>query len=112
VQGGDGETTLLPTSARRLPFGKLVLYGLGDSEFFDEGRYRAALAGLREVVGRLGVHRWALALPGRATGLIIARRALELFLDERRAPAADDVWLIEPQAAQKEMAEALGKSRR
>ncbi len=107
IGGNFGETTLLP--AQRLPFTKLLLFGLGPADRFDEPAYREAALGLRQVIGRLGVRRYALALPGRSTGHIMARRALELWL-ETADPAAE-VWLIEPQAAQKEMSEALGRRR-
>lgn len=108
VSGDPFETTLLP--AQRLPFKKLLLFGLGNSDHFDEPRYRDAVRELRQVVGRLNVARYALALPGRSTGRIMARRALELWLDAGDRTA--EVWLIEPQAAQKEMSEALGRGGR
>src|SRR5690349_4139868 len=38
VVGAFGESTLLP--GRLLPFEKVVLYGVGPSKQFDEGRYR------------------------------------------------------------------------
>lgn len=108
IGGSFGETTLLP--AQRLPWSKLLLFGLGASDRFDEAAYRESVEGLRQVIGRLGVRRYALALPGRSTGHIMARRALELWLAVPDATAAE-VWLIEPQAAQKEMSEALGRRR-
>ena len=113
VAGTFGESTLLPPS-RRLPFTKLLLYGLGPSERFDEARYKEAVSGIRQVAARLGVLRYALALPGRSTGMIMARRALELWLESAEPPAdpRTEVWLVEPQAAQKEMSEALGRSAR
>ena len=113
VTGAPGETTLLP--AQRLPFQKLLLFGLGEADRFDEVRYRDAVRELRQVIERLGVSRYALALPGRSTGLIMARRALELWLDGSGPPGSEsdkEVWLVEPQAAQKEMSEAFGKGGR
>jgi hypothetical protein len=104
VSGAPGETTLLP--AQRLPFGKLLLFGLGATDRFDERQFRESARELRQVIARLGVARYALSLPGRATGHIMARRALELWLDT--GAGAGEVWLIEPQAAQKEMSEVLG----
>ncbi len=109
VTGALGETTLLPSA--RLSFGKVVLYGLGPSEGFDEARFRAAARAIRKIVAGIGVARYALPLPGRSTGLIVARRALELWLEEAPATDAGEVWLIEPQAAQKDMSDALGRRR-
>jgi|SRR5579871_1791190 len=112
VTGARGETTLLPTP--RLAFGKLVLFGLGSSVGFDEERFRDAARAIRKVARGIGAARYALPLPGRSTGRIMARRALELWLDEELSGAGADggeVWLIEPQAAQKDMSDALGHRR-
>jgi hypothetical protein len=107
VDGQFGETTLLPSS--RLPFGRVLLLGLGESERFSELRFLEAAKALRDVVRRLGVRRYALALPGRSTGRIVARRALELW--SQAQTSEEEVWLVEPQSAQKEMSEALGRGR-
>src|SRR5262249_39120247 len=67
-----------------------------------------AVRRLREVAERAGVRRYAVQPPGRATGLIAPRRALELWL-EGAAPDGDEaeVTVIESAGGQKEMAEAL-----
>lgn len=108
IDGSTGECTMLP--GMRLPFPRLLLYGVGDSDRFDELRFKEAVRGLRRVVKELKATRYALALPGRATGLIMARRALELWI-EAGDPTAD-VWIIEPPAAQKEMSEGLSRASR
>jgi hypothetical protein len=107
LAGGLGETTLLP--AMRFSFDKLVLFGLGPSEAFDEERFREAARGIRTLAARMKVSRYALPLPGRSTGRIMARRALELWLEEAREGDGSDVWLVEPQAAQKDMSDALSR---
>ena len=108
VSGALGEATLLP--AQRLAFPRLVLYGLGPSEGFDEARFREAARGIRKLARGLGARRFALPLPGRANGRIVARRALELWLEEEAAAGGDDeVWLIEPQAGQKDMSDVIGR---
>jgi hypothetical protein len=108
VDGGFGEATLLP--ANGLPFRTLVLYGLGDTERFTELRYLEAAKAIRDLARHLGVNRYALPLPGRSTGRIMARRALELWVQAQTSE--EQVWLVEPPAAQKEMSEVLGRSRR
>lgn len=107
VAGTFGETTLLPST--RLPFSKVLLFGLGDSARFDEARFVTAAAGLVEVIHRLGVRRYAIALPGRSTGRIMAKRALELWL--KADGDRGELWVIEAQAGQKEMAEVVGRRR-
>lgn len=111
MTGRSGEVTLLPPSRRRLPFERLVLFGLGESDhpgLFGEERYRDAVGRMRAVLEKAGIQRYAIQPPGRATGLIAPRRALELWLEV----AADDhipaeVTVIESASGQKEMSEAL-----
>ncbi len=108
MTGARGEVTMLPPPGNRLGSERLFLFGLGASRPFEEREYRAATRRVRDVLARAGVSRYLAQPPGRATGLISARRALELWLDEAetdKLPA--DVTLIESIAGQKEMAEAL-----
>ena len=66
---------------------------------------------IRNVVQKAGFVRYALQPPGRASGLVAARRALELWLDQAKKDHLDaDVTVIESAAGQKEMAEALRRS--
>ena len=105
IDGELGETALLP--AKRLVFHKLLLVGLGESEQFVEARFREVARVIAGVVKRLAVTRYAMPLPGRSTGRLAARRALELWLAE--VGDAGELWLIEPTSAQKDMSEVLGK---
>jgi hypothetical protein len=94
-----------------MPFKRLLLFGLGESDYpapFGENEYRQAVKGMRAVAERAGLRRYAVQPPGRATGLIAPRRALELWLDvaaQDGFPA--EVTVIESASGQKEMAEAL-----
>lgn len=106
LAGGASETTMIPPAKGRLSFSRILLFGLGGSAGFDEGRYKAAIGRIREVLSKAGVTRYALQPPGRATGLIAARRALELLLDDGNGSDAE-VFVIESATGQKEMAEAL-----
>ncbi len=111
MTGARGEVTLLPPSRNRLPFERIVLFGLGESDHpapFGEAAYRDAVSRMRVTLERAGLRRYALQPPGRAMGMIAPRRALELWLDV----AADDgipaeATLIESASGQKEMTEAL-----
>jgi hypothetical protein len=88
----------------------LILFGLGPGEGFDEARAREAARRILDVVQRLGVTRYALAPPGRSTGRLSARRALELYLEEARAVAGApaELMVVESLAGQKEAAD-LGR---
>jgi len=107
LDGSFGEQTLLPLT--RLPFRTLLLLGLGEPARFTELRFLEAAKAVRDAVARLSVRRYALALPGRSTGRIMARRALELWVQAQTRD--EEVWLVEPQSAQKEMSEVLGRKR-
>lgn len=103
--GARGETVMLPPG-RRLPFRRLFVFGLGPSAGYSDARLRDDLRWMREVAGKAGVRDFALEAPGRATGLIGARRALEVVLEETdRGDGA--VWLIDGPAGHKDMAELL-----
>ncbi len=107
IRGNHGETLMLPPG-RRLPFTRLVLFGLGQSQRFDERAFREHVHWIREVASRARLRRYALQPPGRATGLIGARRALELWLEEADKDGHEaDVSIIDNQSGQKDMAEIL-----
>lgn len=108
LTGAAGETTMLPPARGRLTFPRVVLFGLGESAGFDEPRFREAVRRIRAVLAKAGVKRYAVQPPGRATGLIAPRRALELWQDEAaKSPDEIEVTLIESPAGQKEMAESM-----
>ena len=99
MSGLRGEVTLMPPPGGRLPFGRLLLFGLGESDYpapFGEAEYRAAVRGIRDVVQRAGIRKYAVQPPGRATGLIAPRRALELWLEVAAADGHDaEVTIVE-----------------
>lgn len=101
----QGETMLLPPG-RRLRFSRLLWFGLGDAKGYSDERFKKDLAWILDVVGRAGVTDWALQAPGRASGLIGARRAVELML-ENEVLARQSVVLLEDPTGQKDIAELL-----
>jgi uncharacterized membrane protein YgcG len=107
VHGDGGETLIMPPG-RRLPFQRIVLFGLGPAAPFDEAAFRRVVRRIREVMTRAKVEDYALQPPGRATGLVAARRALEMWIEES-GDAADSerVSIIDTPGAQKEMADIL-----
>lgn len=109
MSGKRGESLMMPPG-RRLPFERLLLFGLGSSARFDEAQFRTHVRWMREVLGRAGVRDYALQAPGRATGLIAARRALELWLDEAGGDSAE-IAIMDVPGAQKEMADLLAAPR-
>jgi hypothetical protein len=104
-----GETMLLPPG-RRLRFQRVLWFGLGDAKGYTEERFRKDLAWMLGVVTKAGVTDWSLQLPGRASGLIGARRAIEIILEDQLL-ADQSITLIEDPAGQKDIAELLRSQR-
>ena len=107
LSGRRGETMMLPPG-RRLGFGRIILFGLGDAKNFGEDVFRQHVRWIRDVAARAGASHYALQPPGRSRGLIGARRALELWLDEAEKDGhVAEVVIIDSPAAHKDMAELL-----
>jgi len=104
-----GEAMLLPPG-RRLRFSKLLWFGLGDAKGYSDDRFRKDLAWILGVVRRAGITEWTMQAPGRASGLIGARRAIEILLEEPLL-ADQTVTLLEDPAGQKDIAELLRSQR-
>jgi hypothetical protein len=87
----------------------MVLFaGLGARADFSERRFVAAVHRTLATMRGLKLTRLAMELPGRDAERILPRRAFQLFIDEseKTLPAVlDDLTLIEPPPAQKELAE-------
>jgi hypothetical protein len=105
VAGKWSEVTLYPPG-KRLPFQRLLLVGLGAGDRFDEKAAHEASRLIADKMLKLGHPRYALVPPGRSTGRLSARRALEIYLGEaQRLHAAADVVVVESVAGQKEAAD-------
>jgi hypothetical protein len=107
--GDAGEAMLLP-SGRRLPFQRILWFGLGDARSYNDDRFRKDLAWITGVVGKAGAADWTLQAPGRSSGVIGARRAIEIMLEEQGL-GAQTITLLEDPAGQKDIAELLRAQR-
>lgn len=106
VRGEAGESLLMPCG-RRLPFRRILLFGLGPQRPFGEEIFRGHVRRIRDVMRKAGVQEYAVQPPGRATGLVAARRALEMWIEEMGDADREKVAIIDTMAAQKEMADIL-----
>lgn len=104
-----GETMMLPPG-RRLKFKRVIWFGLGDAKGYTDDRFRKDLAWIREVVTGAGATDWAVQAPGRASGLIGARRAVEIILEDQSL-TEQPITLLEDPAGQKDIAELLRAQR-
>ena len=104
-----GETMLLPPG-RRLRFQRVMWFGLGDAKGYSDDRYRKDVAWILGVVAKAGIGEVTLQAPGRASGLIGARRAVEIMLEDELL-ADQAITLLEDPAGQKDIAELLRSQR-
>jgi hypothetical protein len=81
--------------------------GLGAAVRFDETAAHDASRLIADKMHKLGNARYALVPPGRSTGRLSARRALEIYLAEAQKAQGTtaDVVVVESVAGQKEAAE-------
>jgi hypothetical protein len=112
VHGHSGEAVLVPLRPR-MRMDKLFLFGLGPEQDFNETLLGSATERMLEIGTRARVRAMALVLPGRSTGRVSAVSAMESFVRataERRDQ--DEVILLEPPEAQREMDAILQRERR
>jgi hypothetical protein len=100
-----GETLIMPPG-RRLRFSRILWFGLGEAKGYSEERFRKDVKWIMDVAKTAGVTDWAFQMPGRASGLIGARRAIEIILEDKLLEA-QTVTLLEDPAGQKDIAELL-----
>jgi hypothetical protein len=112
LSGEGGETLMLPPG-RRLPFVRLIIFGLGERRGYAENRYRDHVRWMTGVLDKAGARAYAVQPPGRAMGLIAARRALQIWMEESgkagepAGASGQEISIIDTPGAQKEMAEIL-----
>lgn len=113
VLGHALETVLIPARPK-LSMDKLFLFGLGPQSEFDPARVRAAMGHMLDTLERARVRTTALSLPGRASGCIEPEQAMEAFLvaSANRAAEHDELILLEPIDAQREMEPVIERERR
>jgi len=112
IEGSVGEVTLIP-GRPKLPFDKLILFGVGERTQFNERIFNFVVDAILETLEGLRVRAAVVELPGRPFEGIAPERAADLLL-ERADPRRDhDVWtLVEDAVAQRAIAQKLQGRRR
>lgn len=114
LRGSIGEVMMIP-GRPKLTFDKLLLFGLGPREAFDDARFRHALHHMLDAVDGLGTRVAVVQLPGRQDDRIRPERAADMLLetvahDESRR---HDVWtLVESAAARRRIQQHMVEERR
>ena len=114
LAGKQGEVMLMP-GRPRLSFDKILLFGAGPKEGFDEARYRQVMQHMLRTIGRLDSRIAVVQLPGRQCDLIAAERAADMLLEVagRDAGRRHDIWtLVEGTEARRRIEQHMIEERR
>lgn len=112
ARGRFGEVLLLPAKPR-LPFDKVVLFGIGMGADFEERAYRQLIERMLTTLAGLRARTAVVELPGRHNDLIDAPRAVDILLEYAETRREHDVWtLVEPLHIQKILTQRLLQERR
>jgi hypothetical protein len=110
--GRSSEVLLLPGKPR-LPFDKIVLFGVGARAAFDETAYRSVIEKMLSTLEGLRARTAVVELPGRHFGAISAERATDMLLEASSGRREHDVWtLVEPADAQRAVTQHMIQERR
>lgn len=97
----------------KLPFDKILLYGIGDLENWSPLLYAGLVDQLLSSLSELGVRRAVVELPGRAQDLITPEIATEILLERTGNHPLFDTWtLIDSAKAQRDVTHLLQRDRR
>jgi len=109
--GARGEVLCVP-GRPKLPFEKVLLFGLGDRASFSDLGYTDAVRHVSRTLEELRVVRAVVELPGRADGALTPERAAELLVAAIGSDAHDAWWLVEDAESQRRMDPRLQQERR
>lgn len=112
ADGELGDVLLVPGKPK-LPFDKLVFFGVGTANEFDERVYRLVLEKVLKTLEGLRARRAVVELPGRSAELISAERAASLLLDLTESRLEHDSWtLVETAEGQRSIQKLMLRDRR
>ena len=110
--GEAGEVLLVPGKPK-LPFDKLLFFGVGTTERFDEAAFRTTLDKILSTLEGLRARTAVVELPGRHFGAITPEQAADILLERTASRREHDVWtLIEPAEAQRAITQHMIQERR
>jgi len=110
--GEIGEVLLVPGKPK-LPFDKLVLFGMGRRSDFNEHVFRAVVERMLSTLEGLRARSAVVELPGRHIQAITAERAADLLLEAASTRPEHDLWtLVESVEAQRAITQHMVQERR
>jgi hypothetical protein len=112
ASGALGEVLLVPGKPK-LPFDKVLLFGMGPLASYSELTFRIVLEKILKTLEGLRARTAVVELPGRHRDVVPAERAADILLEIAGARAEHDVWtLVEPADAQKIITQHMIQERR
>jgi hypothetical protein len=110
--GEVGEVLLIPGKPK-LPFDKIVLFGIGRGADFNEQVFRAVVERILKTLEGLRARTAVVQLPGRHIDAIAPERAADVLLERAGGNPQHDVWtLLEPNEAQRAITQHVILERR
>ena len=110
--GRVGEVLLVPGKPK-LPFDKLLLFGIGKQAEFNDPVFRTVLDKILRTLEGLRARTAVVELPGRHFDAISPERAADILLESAGGQKEHDVWtLIEPLEAQRAITQHMIQERR
>jgi hypothetical protein len=110
--GRVGDVLLIP-GRPKLPFDKIVVFGVGPRRSFDEAVYREVVEKILGTLSGLRARTAVVELPGRHFGAIAPERAADILLETAAGRREHDVWtLVEPAEAQRQITQHMIQERR
>ncbi len=112
VSGELGEVVLVPGKPK-LPFDKVLLFGVGRKREIDERVFRHVVEKMLATMEGLRARSAVVQLPGRDGELIEPERAADVLLECAGGRPEHDVWtLVEPSEAQRTITQHMVQERR
>jgi hypothetical protein len=115
VTGARGEVVLVPGQPR-MSFEKILLFGAGPRDAFDEDCFREVMLQMLRTIEGLGARIAVVQLPGRHNELITAERAADMLLEAAARPDTrklHDLWtLVEDTVARRRIEQHMIEERR
>lgn len=110
--GTVGEVLLVPGKPK-LPFDKIVLFGIGKRSEFNDPVFHAVLNKMLRTLSGLRARTAVVELPGRHFDAISPERAADVLLESAGGAKEHDVWtLVEPLEAQRAITQHMIQERR
>jgi len=110
--GKVGEVLLIPGKPK-LPFDKILLFGIGKRSEFNDPVFRTVLNKILRTLEGLRARTAVVELPGRHFDAISPERAADILLESTGGQKEHDVWtLIEPAEAQRAITQHMIQERR